>query len=181
MFRIDPLQNEVEQHKKAIAAALDQQKASDKRIDGLKDSLIVLKKENITIQKRIDSAKVVTARKKVETKVLDNKLAVSTTAVDSIDVLLDLNLVKDSTIASLEIEVTAHEEKEVNYLAQIAAKDSIIVEKTATAATLTTVVKATPDATCTNKFFFCKIPKPSRITSFLGGVVVAAASVVAIR
>lgn len=95
------------------------------------------------------------------------------TVEDSLQVLLNIVPAKDSIITEQDV-VISKQDTVINNLTIIIENKDLQIEKLQTSLTsLEKVAKTIPIYdSCKQKFFFCKINKPNRKTSFVSGIVI---------
>lgn len=174
--------DKVEQHQKVAKEALKTVESNRVIISDLQKQVVVLADKNQSLEKQLSSAKSQTTTAKAEVGAAKDSLKTARTVLDSNVVLTTIVAHQDAVITSQGAEIKVLEAQKQNLTQQIAVKDSINAILTVDNERLETVVKTTPPADkCANKFLFCKLNKPSRVTSFIGGAVTTLVTGVLIR
>lgn len=172
----------VEQHQKAAKDALKTVEENRVVIEDLQKKVATLAEKNTTLEKQLTTAKTQTSTAKVEVAVAKDSLKTAQTLLDSNMVLTTIVTHQDVVITSQGAEIKMLEAQKENLTQQIAVKDSINAILLADNERLETVVATIPPVDkCANKFLFCKLNKPSRVTSFIGGAVTTVVAGVLIR
>ena len=175
----DPYFRKLDAYQEKVNETLDSLNSRNKQVKKLEGDVYVLQKENKALKTTVATEKQNTERLKRKATTTSTKLDTSKTVADTVDVLNEVIVIKDSIIVSLETRIETHEKIEINFTQQIAKKDSIISKYQTNEAQVAQVLKEMPKPNkCADKFLFCKLNKPTRIVSFVSGVIVTGAAVV---
>lgn len=175
----DPYFKKLDAYEQKVNETIDSLESRKKQVKKLEETVAVLQTEKRNLETTVAVEKRNTERLKTKTKVTSGKLDTSKTAADTIVVLNEVITLKDSVIITLETRIDTHEKIEVNLNSQLAKKDSIIQKYVTTEAQVAQVLKEMPKPNkCADKFLFCKLNKPSRVISFVSGVITAGAVVI---
>lgn len=167
----DAYLKDVEIHQQAAKKAIADNNAAKQIISVLDHKVSVLVTANEKLEKDLRAAKQQTTTAKNGVVAAKDSLKAAKTVIDSNVVLTTIVQHQDVVITSQGAEIAVLTAQKNNLSSQVFAKDSVIGVLVASNASLEAVVKTIPKPDkCANKFLFCKLNKPTRVTSFIGGV-----------
>lgn len=173
--KADQLAADLRKHQQDVKVALALVKTTEKEVVVLKKQISDKEIQNTALSVQIVSATRHASMVKKEADSLKKKLADTSetkTIRDSLGVLLTI-VPKQEEIIKQQDSVLSLKDKKIDNLEQISIKkDSINNKLTFALDSVKKVVINIPVADkCYDKILFCKIPKPSRKTSFVVGAV----------
>lgn len=173
---------EITAYQAEVAKAVQNANATKVQVDSMKWAIDSLNSQAVFLGKELAKSKKATLRSEMKAQASLDSLHTVTTSKDTIGVLFVVIEQKDEVIDETKRSLAISEEMNRNLAAQSAKKDTIIVKVTATAdSAITLLQKAPKPDKCAEKFLFCKVPKPSRLQTFVGGTLSGLLAAVALR
>lgn len=158
------------QHQKETEKALQQVETYKAQVIQLQTAAAAIESDNKRLAQTIVAAKQSVKQDKSTAVVLVQSLDTTKTQRDSIKTLVQIIPVKDSIIKKQDVVILQQDSTINNLNILVDNKNKQIDKLQISVTTLEAIVSTTPkyDA-CEQKFFFCKINKPSRKTSLMVG------------
>lgn len=173
---------EITAYQAEVTKAVQQANATKVQIDSMQWAIDSLNTQNAFLGKELAKSKKATLRSEMKAQASLDSLATVTTSKDTIGVLFVVIEQKDEVIDETKRSLAIAEEMNRNLSAQSAKKDTIIAKITTTAdSAIALLQKAPKPDKCAEKFLFCKVPKPSRLQTFVGGTLTGLLTAVALR
>lgn len=168
---LDQYMNASKKHQAEASTALAQVEEYKKQVALLQDSTNKIQQRTNVLIKEVDKKKVDIQEHKKQDVVLAIQLRDSSkTKDDSLKVLTAIIPVKDTIIEKQQLVIASQDTAIKNLNSIVTTKDTQIEKLQISVTTLESIVKTMPVYNaCEQKFFFCKINKPSRKTSMIAG------------
>lgn len=162
---------ESKKHQEATQVALAQVESYKAAVAKLQTEAASIERNNSELEKSIKQSQNNVTQTKQRAAALSTVLRDSTkTQKDSIEILTHIIPVKDSIIEQQDSVIAKQDTTINNYVTLVENKNSQIEKLQISLNTLDSIVKTIPVYDpCEQKFFFCKINKPSRKTALITG------------